>query len=258
MADARLPEIYRGPQARAAALLSLDPSVHPDPLRPARFYRVLFWLVRLVVRLFFRLRVEGLESLPAPPFLIAANHQAWYDSAFIIASLRPVPMVYTMARRDTVFNRGWKRWLVTRIGVFPIQPQNGELDQRGLETVYQILDRRGAVLMFPEGGYSRGSNLRPLKAGVAHFSLQAGVPICPVAVSGLESLRPFRRVTVSIGPPIWPDPPRWWSLNRRVSDVLDRVRGGILGRFGRGRDRQPRRPWWRRLGRRGRTPPAGE
>jgi len=250
MADARRRPVYRGPQAEAAVLLSLDAAVHPEPRRPPRFYLILFWLVRLVVRLFFRLRVEGLENLPAPPFLIAANHQAWYDSAFIIASLRPVPMVYTMARRDTVFNRGWKRWFVTRIGVFPVQPQHGQLDQCGLATVYQILDRRGAVLMFPEGHYSRGSELKPLKSGIAHFSLQAGVPICPVAISGLERLRLFQRVTVSIGPAIWPDPPRVWGFNRRVADTLDRVRRGILRRFGGRREGGDRRRWSHRFWRR--------
>ena len=216
--------------------------VHPEPLRPPRFYVALRWLARLLIRLFFRLEVRGLENVPPPPFIIAANHQAWYDTAFLIASLPGVPMVYTMARRDTVFNRRWKSRFMSRIGIFPIEPQQGELDQHAVETVYQILDRRGAVLIFPEGRYSRGRDLRPLKTGVAHFSLQAGVPICPVAVSGLERLRPFKRLTISIGPAIWPDSPRFWSFNRRVTQVLDRVRRGILDTFAR-RGEQPIRRW---------------
>jgi 1-acyl-sn-glycerol-3-phosphate acyltransferase len=143
-------------------------------------------------------------------------------------------MVCTMARRDTVFNRGWKRWLVPRFGVFPISPSRGELDQRGLATVYQVLSRGGVVLVFPEGRYSRGRALRPLKKGVAHFALQAGVPICPVALSGLDRLRPFGVVEVSIGPPIRPDPPAWWTLQVRVEQLVDRVRRSILGAFGQG------------------------
>ena len=69
------------------------------------------------------------------------------------------------------------------------QPYHG-----AIATVYQLLARGAAVLIFPEGGYSRGRRLRPLKKGVAHFALEAGVPICPVAVSGLDRLRPFGRV----------------------------------------------------------------
>src|SRR5205823_2478614 len=154
------------------------------------------------------------------------------------------PMVYTMARRDTVFNRGWKRWLMPRFGVFPISPRRGELDVQGVATVYQVLSRGGVVLVFPEGRYSRGRALRPLKKGVAHFALQAGVPICPVALSGLDRLRPFGSVEVSIGPPVRPEPPAWWTLQGRIEGLLERVRRSILLAFD--QDRHERASWRRR------------
>lgn len=140
-----------------------------------------------------------------------------------------------MAKRETVFNRGWKRAIVTRLGVFPISPEKGQLDEVGLRTVYQILDRGGVVLMFPEGRYSRGRAIRPLKAGIGHFALQAGVPICPVAVTGTDGLFPFRRVEVSIGPPVLPDPPAWWELSRRVASVVENVRGALMNALSRRR-----------------------
>src|SRR5260370_35841047 len=81
--------------------------------------------------------------------------------------------------------------------------------------------------MFPEGRYSRGRALRPLKDGIGYFALQAGVPVSPVAVRGTDTLRPFSRVEVSIGPPIMPDVPAWWELNRRGTSMVDRVRAAI-------------------------------
>jgi 1-acyl-sn-glycerol-3-phosphate acyltransferase len=221
---------YQGKEYLALADLALDPLLHQHPDHPTRAYRQLTRLLWLLLRLFFRLRVEGRENIPAPPFLIAANHTAWYDSLFIIAAFARVggmPMVYTMARQDTVFNRGWRRWLLPRFGVFPVRSHQGQLDERAVASVYQLLARGAVVLIFPEGGYSRGRQLRPLKKGIGHFALQAGVPICPVAVSGLGRLRPFVRVSVSIAPPIRPDPPGWWGLNRRVFEVIDRVRRAI-------------------------------
>lgn len=240
-------EVYQGPEYRHAlgvgtgAPVPLDPLVHPDPHAPPWVYRAAFWLVRWVVFHLFRTTVAGLENLPPAPFIVAANHQAWYDTAFILAALPGRPMFYTMARRDTVFNRGWKRWLAPRLGVFPIQPAGGELDDRGVASVYQVLDRGGNVLMFPEGRYSRGRALRPLKKGVAHFALEAGVPIVPVAVEGVDRLRLFGSVHVSIGRPIRPDPPAWWELNRRVQRMVEQVRSGILRAFRRepGRTRRP-------------------
>ena len=238
---------YQGPDYIAAVAGGvLDPLVHPDPYRPTRLYRLAFGLVRLLVPRLFRFRVVGLENVPAPPFIIASNHQTWYDTLFVVAAFPRIPMIYTMARRDTVFNRSWKRRLMPKFGVFPITPSLGELDQRGVATVYQVLARRGVVLIFPEGRYSRGRRLRPLKKGVAHFALQAGVPICPVALFGLDRLRPFAKVEVSIGRPIWPDPPAWWSAARRVQRMVDRVRRAIQRAFARASGAP--RSWRSRLG----------
>ena len=134
-----------------------------------------------------------------------------------------------------------------QFGVFPISPSHGELDEQGVASVYQVLHRGGIVLIFPEGSYSRGRRLRPLKAGVAHFALEAAIPICPVAISGIDSLRPWSQVAISIGPAIHPDPPRWWSTSRQVLKTVDSVRRSILRAFERGERRRPRRrlPWQR-------------
>lgn len=129
-----------------------------------------------------------------------------------------------MAKRETVFNRAWKRRLLPLIGVFPISPARGELDEAGVRTVYQILERGGVVLIFPEGRYSKGRAIRQLKTGIGFFALQAGVPVCPVTVRGTDNLYPFRRIDVTIAPPVLPDPPAWWALSRRVSQVVENVR----------------------------------
>ncbi|HET7466565.1 MAG TPA: lysophospholipid acyltransferase family protein [Candidatus Dormibacteraeota bacterium] len=175
----------------------------------------------------FRISVSGLENVPRPPFIIAANHQAWYDPAFIIPFFPPAPVIYTMAKRETVFNRAWKRALLPLVGVFPISPARGELDEAGVRTVYQILERGGVVLMFPEGRYSRGRAIRQLKVGIGYFALQSGVPVCPVTVTGTSFLYPLRRIEVTVGEPIRPDPPAWWALSRRVATVVENVRRAL-------------------------------
>jgi 1-acyl-sn-glycerol-3-phosphate acyltransferase len=197
-------------------------------MEPPRLYRFLRPLVGWLIRHLFRVSVTGLGNIPRPPYIIAANHQAWYDPAFIIPFFPDRPVVYTMAKRETVFNRAWKRRLLPLIGVFPISPNRGELDEQGLRTVYQVLERGGVILMFPEGRYSRGRGLRPLKNGIGYFALQAGVPISPVAVSGTDALWPFRRIDVAIAAPILPDLPTWWELSRRVTSVVDRVRSALF------------------------------
>ena len=231
----RRPERYLGPDYRTALEGGppAEPLLHADPRRPPRLYRLAVWLLQRLLPLLFRIEVRGLENLPPPPFIIASNHQAWFDPLFIALLLRDQPMVYSMAKRETVFNRGWKRWLVPRFGVFPISPRHGELDLRGVATVYRVLAKGGIVLIFPEGRYSRGRRLLPLKHGVAHFALQSGVPIVPVALEGIDRLRPRGRVRVTVGHPVYPDPPPWWELSRRVARLVESVRRGIQRALGR-------------------------
>jgi 1-acyl-sn-glycerol-3-phosphate acyltransferase len=236
-----LEETYQGPDYRAAVRGAWglpDPLLHPDPNQPPRLYLWVVAILRWLLPRIFRFRVEGRENLPTEgPYIIASNHQAWYDPALLLVALpSPVPMVYSMARRDTVFNRGWKRAIVRRLGVFAIAPHEGELDLTGLASVYHVLSRGGRVLIFPEGRYSRGRRLRPLKTGIAHFALQAGVPIVPMAIDGLERFRLGARVTISIGEPVHPDPPTWWNPSRRVLTLVDNVRRAILTAF----DRPPK------------------
>ena len=225
-----------------------DPLLHPDPFHPPRLYRILIVLLRWLLPRLFRIEVVGRENLPAPPVILASNHQRWFDPVFLLLAMPYLPMVYSMARRDTVFNRDWKRAIVRRAGVFAIQPFQGELDRMGVASVYHVLSRGGVVLIFPEGRYSRGRRLRPLKRGVAHFALQAGVPVVPVALEGVDRLRPFGHVRIAIGTPVWPDPPSWWDPSRRVVKLVDSVRRAMMTAFER---RVPGRPGrLRRLGRR--------
>src|SRR4029077_10450416 len=215
---------YTSPEYRELVAGPLDPLVHPYPMRPPRLYRVVRRIVRRLVLMFFRVNVTGLENIPEPPFIIGGNHQAWFDPAFIIPFFPEAPVIYTMAKRETVFNREWKRRLLPLIGVFPIAPHRGELDEAGLRTVYQVLERHGVVLIFPEGRYSRGRALRPLKVGIGFFAVQAGVPIVPVAVRGTDVLRPFSRIDVTIEPAIQPNPPAWWTVGQRVAQIVENVR----------------------------------
>jgi 1-acyl-sn-glycerol-3-phosphate acyltransferase len=232
-----------------------EPLLHPDPQHPPRVYLLLVRLLKWLLPKLYRVEVHGLENLPPPPYILASNHQRWLDPLFIAMAMPERPMVYSMARRDTVFNRRWKRSLVPRLGGFPIQPQQGHLDEQGVATVYRVLAKGGVVLIFPEGRYSRGRRLRPLREGVAHFALQAGVPVVPVALEGIDRLRLRGRVSVSVGRPVYPDPPRWWSVQRRVARTVDSVRRAILRTFGREPAPRPRGRFRRWLtSRRGRSP----
>jgi 1-acyl-sn-glycerol-3-phosphate acyltransferase len=195
-------------------------------------YDLAYRLVRILVRLFFRVEVEGQENVPAGGCLVVSNHLSWTDTVFIAYALPQRPMLHTMASRASVFNTRFKRWLMPRLGVFPVSRSRGNLDEEAINSVYALLDLGERVLVFPEGAYGRDGQLRPLKEGVGYFALNSGKPLLPISVSGTARLRPWSRVRVVIGEPFIPEPPRWLEVKLRVQDVVETV-GRVLGRLGR-------------------------
>ena len=213
-------------------------------------YALLQILIRLVLRVFLRVEVEGRENVPDGGFLVVSNHLSWTDTVFIIYALPRGPRLHTLANESTVFNTRFKRWLMPRVAVFPIRRNRGMLDEEAVEGVYRLLEAGERVIIFPEGAYGRDGQLRPLKDGVGYFALNSGKPLLPVSLTGTNRLRPFGRVRVVIGRPFIPDPPRMWAIKRRVASAVAAVRTS-LSRLG----RRPagRRRWFERF----RPSPAG-
>jgi len=52
--------------------------------------------------------------------------------------------------------------------------------------------------------------------------------VVPVSVTGTNFLYPFRRIEVSIGQAIRPDPPAWWALSQRAAAVVENVRRALM------------------------------
>ncbi len=195
-------------------------------------YDVLQVLVRVILRVFLRVQVEGWENVPDGGFLVVSNHLSWTDTIFIICALPRKPWLYTMANESTVFNTRFKRWLLPKLAVFPIRRNRGMLDQAAVDGVYQLLEAGKRVLIFPEGAYGKDGELRPLKDGVGYFAINSGKPLLPISLSGTDRLRPFGRVKVVIGKPFIPDPPMTWEVKRRVASAVAAVRTS-LSRLGR-------------------------
>jgi 1-acyl-sn-glycerol-3-phosphate acyltransferase len=195
-------------------------------------YSLAYHLVQVLVRLFFRVEVEGVQNVPPGGCLVVSNHLSWADTIFIAYALPRHPTIHTMASRATVFNSGLKRWLMPKFGVFPVNRSRGQLDEEAVNAVYELLERGERVLVFPEGAYGRDGQLRPLKDGVGYFALNSGKPLLPISLAGTGRLRPWSKVRVVIGQPFVPEPPRLLELKLRVRDVVDNV-GRVLGRLGR-------------------------
>lgn len=196
-------------------------------------------LIRAVLRLAFWFRVEGQQyEPPSGPVIVVSNHLSDLDPLVVGASLRR--RAAFMAKQE-LFVNPLLRWWITACGGFPVR--RGEPDRGAFRTARAILERGGALGMFPEG--TRGSSLRDLRPpepGAALLALRTGATILPVAVIGTDVVlprgasRPRRgTIRVRVGAPIRVDeagnsPVRTRADRERI-DALGQMYMGVIARL---------------------------
>jgi 1-acyl-sn-glycerol-3-phosphate acyltransferase len=220
----------------------------PRPELPRWNRAVRYYASRLVVgvlmRLLFRLRVEGRDRLPPGPALYCFNHLNWIDPFLLYATLPLRPRLYFFGPKEADLRVGSRNrlmyWTATAV---PYQPAKSDLLEatRRVSAVFQA----GGVLAIAGEGriHVDERDLLRVEDGAAYFALRAGVPLVPVAINGTSWLGFRRRLRVRIGRPI-PTGGRatgeavgalsaeaWRALKGLVADAPDPVPPGRFGRW---------------------------
>ena len=174
---------------------------------PAWNRAVRYYLSRLVVgllmRLLFRLRVEGRERLPSGPALLCFNHLNWMDPFLLFATLPLRPRLYMFGPKEEDLRHGARNrlmyWTATPVPFTPAKTDLIETTRR----VQAVFETGGVLAIAGEGRIHLGEReLLPLQAGAAYFALRADVPVVPVALNGLSWLGFRRTLRVRVGAPI--------------------------------------------------------
>ena len=147
----------------------------------ARIFMTPFFLV------YFRYARTGREHARLKGGLIvASNHRSFLDP-FAIGGCLPWRRPMNYVAKVELFERRWQGWILSRLGAFPIR--RGESDEESMETARLIVERGGAVCIFPEGTRIRRGTLANPQRGVGRLALQTGAPVIPTAVLGTEHVR---------------------------------------------------------------------
>jgi 1-acyl-sn-glycerol-3-phosphate acyltransferase len=153
-----------------------------------------------------RLRVEGLDRLPASACVVVANHASYLDGMILTAALPPR---FAFVIKKEITRVPLAHFLLRRVGsefVDRFDSQKGAMDVR------RILQRaltHESLAFFPEGTFRPEPGLRRFQGGAFAAAWRAGAPLVPVVISGSRSMLPARRwlprpgrLAVSIRPPI--------------------------------------------------------
>ena len=155
--------------------------------------------VRLIIRLFTRLTVEGEEHIPATgPFVLAPNHIHMFDIPVIFACLSRRTVVFAADKWQNIPIFGW---LLSFFGD-AIYVHRGEPDRKALGKALDVLKAGGVLGLAPEGTRSRTGGLQQGRTGVVYLACRSNAPILPVVAFGQEKafacwLR-LRRVPITV------------------------------------------------------------
>lgn len=166
-------------------------------MRPLR--ELLSGLFRVVGRVVFDVRVQGLDRLPeSGPFLICSNHQSYLDPYFLLPNLpRAVRERLWVLAVDWLFRGPVSRLYLHTARTLPVDNRGGGfLD--GLRTATRVLQRGDAALIFPEGMRSFDGRVGPWRPGAGLLALRTGVPLVPAAIAGVYDILPPGRLAPSL------------------------------------------------------------
>jgi acyl-[acyl-carrier-protein]-phospholipid O-acyltransferase / long-chain-fatty-acid--[acyl-carrier-protein] ligase len=129
-------------------------------------------LLRLLLRLVFRFRIEGAESLRQPgPMILCPNHTSWLDWLFILACLDDD---WKFVASSTTAQTTWiHRKLMINSRTFPVD-NNSSYAVRGMA---EHLESGGKLVIFPEGRISATANLMRVYDGTAFLIHRSGARV---------------------------------------------------------------------------------
>ena len=178
----------------------------------ARVSQFLAWPVLfLIFHAVFKIRLAGRANLNSAraPFVIIANHIAFYDSflfrlalgvftphlplrfmAVKIFSSRFLNLLHYLRVVDLVYGF---------FGVFTVV--QGQGIAKGLEEAIKIIQCGGNVVMYPEGGINKSGTIGMFKNGAAVLAKQTNVPVLPVSFRLGEREIIRKNLYINIGSP---------------------------------------------------------
>jgi long-chain acyl-CoA synthetase len=176
---------------------------------------------------YFRFTGKGLSNLPEGPFILAPNHQSYFDGLLVASFLQHklINKTYFYAKEKHIKQR-WLKFLANRNNVI-IVDLNRELKE-SIQKLAEVLKQNKNLIIFPEGTRSGDGKLGQFKKTFAILSSELNIPIVPVSISGaFEALprgswfpKPLKKINIEFLNPIYPEKMSYENLSELVKSKI--------------------------------------
>lgn len=171
------------------------------------FYKVIYTLLALPIRIIFNIKVENIENEPdinAGSYIVCSNHISAGDPIWLCVALRRHHPKF-MAKAE-LFKIPLLNIIIKAFGAYPVE-RNGA-DVSAIRNTISLLKSGTWVGMFPQGTRCKGKNPLDTKvrSGAGMIAIRSGVGVLPIYIDTKKfqsSL--FGRKRILIGKPISAD-----------------------------------------------------
>jgi acyl-[acyl-carrier-protein]-phospholipid O-acyltransferase/long-chain-fatty-acid--[acyl-carrier-protein] ligase len=155
-------------------------------------------VMRAVLRLLYRVRVDGLEHARAamPHAVIAANHASFLDGLLLGAFLPGDPI---FAVDTFIARKWWARPFLALVNAVPVDPTN----PLSIRSMIRTVEAGSACIIFPEGRITTTGSLMKVYEGPAVIAERTRAALVLVRIEGAE-LTPFSRLAGKVRTRLFP------------------------------------------------------
>ena len=163
------------------------------------YYDGWHYLLRGVVPLLARMKVQGVEHIPrSGPVLLVGNHISMCDPPVLLAYVKRHVHFIVKAELFSQFPMS----ILMPPGE-PIKVNRDKLDRTALRQAEGYLKAGGIVAIYAEGTRNRLGAAQQARAGVVFLAQRTGAQIVPAAISGTERVFSphfpwYRRATIQL------------------------------------------------------------
>lgn len=143
-----------------------------------------------------RIRVEGLENVPAGVCIFVANHTSSADAPAVVGS---IPRRVAILVKESLFRIPIVGQAFRLAHFVPVDRADREGAMASIDTAVEALHGGTSFLIYPEGTRSDDGRLQAFKKGAFVMAIKAGVPIVPMACSGAHRIMGKRSLIIHPG-----------------------------------------------------------